>query len=67
MKLTFNGKNITSSGQLGREFEKSVRLAMDAQVKAAAPPGVKVRKTSQGYVAEGDANAIEKMADRLGK
>ncbi|MEG8220283.1 hypothetical protein OSJ57_06545 [Sphingomonas sp. HH69] len=67
MKLTFNGKNLTSPGQLSRELEKSVLAAVDRQIKAAAPAGVKVKRTSQGYVAEGDAASIQKMAKRLGK
>lgn len=67
MKMTFNGKTLTSSSQLSRELEKSVLSAVDRQIKAAAPTGVRVRKTSQGYVAEGDAGAIERMVKRLGK
>jgi hypothetical protein len=67
MKLTFNGRTITSPGQLSRELEKSVHAAVDRQIKAAAPAGVRVRKTSQGYVAEGSSDAIERMVKRLAK
>lgn len=66
MKLTFNGKRITSSGQLSRELEKSLVAAVDRQVRMAAPSGVRVKKTATGYVAEGDEKSIQKMMKRLG-
>lgn len=67
MKFTFNGRNITSPGQLSRELEKSVRAAVDHRIKSAAPPGVRLRKTSKGYVAEGSADNIERMMKRFDK
>lgn len=67
MKMTVNGKHITSAGQLSRELEKSLRQAVDRQIKAAAPPGVTVRKTSRGYIAEGTPDAIERMVKRFEK
>lgn len=67
MKLTFNGKSMTSLGQLSGELEKSVAGAVDRHVKSAAPPGVRVRKTPSGYIAEGDADDIQRMVRRLGK
>jgi hypothetical protein len=66
MKLTFNGRTVTSQGQLKRELEKSVRDAVDRHVRAAAPPGVKVQKTSTGYLAEGDESEVKRMIKRLG-
>jgi hypothetical protein len=65
MKMTFNGKRITSSGQLSREFEKSITAAVDRRVRTAAPPGVRVKKTPTGYVAEGDEKGIQRMLKRL--
>jgi hypothetical protein len=67
MKLTFNGKAMTSPGQFSRELEKTIRATVDQHVKSAAPPGVKLRKTREGYIAEGDADDIQKMVKRLGK
>lgn len=67
MKLTFNGKSMTSPGQFGRELEKSVLAAVDRQIKSAAPPGVRLKKTPHGFVAEGDADDIQRMIKRLGK
>lgn len=67
IRLTFNGRPITSQGQLRREFEKSMLAAVDRHVRSAVPPGVKLTKTSKGYKAEGDATAIERMVRRLSK
>lgn len=67
MKLTFNGKRLTSPGQLSRELEKSILAAADRQIRAAAPAGVKIKKTSDGYIAEGDRAAVERMVKRLGR
>ena len=67
VKLTFNGKPITSSSQFRREFEKAAKGAIDRHVRSAAPPGVRVRKTSKGYTAEGREADIERMVKRLGR
>ncbi|MES2288806.1 MAG: hypothetical protein V4530_03640 [Pseudomonadota bacterium] len=67
MKITYNGKRIISPGQFGRDLKKSVLAAVDKQIRSAAPPGVKVRKTPDGYLAQGDAKALERMVKRLGK
>lgn len=65
MKMTFDGRSISSSGQLKRELERSVMDYVDKLVRRAAPPGVRVTKTRDGYKAEGSANDIERMVKRL--
>lgn len=67
MKLKFNGKNISSRGQLSRELQKSFTAEIERQIKAATPAGVTVRKSTKGYVAKGDADLIERMVNRLQK
>jgi len=67
VRLTFNGRPITSQGQLRREFEKSMMAAVDRHIRSAVPSGVRLTKTSKGYNAEGSASAIERMVKRLGK
>jgi len=66
MKITFNGKPVRP-GQLGRELEKSMLAAVEKQIKGAAPTGVRVRRTANGYEAEGDKAQIDRMIDRLSK
>jgi len=64
--MNFNGKKITSSSQLKREFELAARKAMDNQVRRAAPPGVRVSKTAKGYKIEGPEATVERMMKKLG-
>lgn len=56
---------MTSSSQLQHELKKSIESAIEKQVRAAAPPGVRVTKTKTGYSAEGDADAVTRMVRRL--
>lgn len=67
VKMTFNGRTITSGAQLAREFEKSIHQHVEKTIRRAAPPGVRVIKTSDGYKAEGNADEIERMVKRLGR
>jgi hypothetical protein len=66
MGMTFNGKPITSSGQLKREFEQAARKAMDENIRRAAQPGVRVSKTRDGYQFEGSEAAVERTIKKLG-
>jgi len=65
--MTFNGKKITSSGQLKREFQLAARKALDESVKRAAPPGVRVTKARGGYKVQGPQKAVERMMKKLGR
>jgi biotin operon repressor len=64
--MTFNGKKITSAAQLGREFKKAARNAVEEQVRRTAQPGVRVSKTRDGYKLEGPQEAIERTMIKLG-
>lgn len=65
MAILFNGRRMTSGSQLQREFKKSLETAVEKKIKAAAPAGVRVRKASKGFEAEGEADAIQRMVRRL--
>jgi biotin operon repressor len=67
IKLTFNGRTVTSGAQLARELEKSLTEHVDKTIRRAAPSGVRVVKTRDGYKAEGSADDIERMVKRLGR
>ena len=66
MGMTFNGKKITSSDQLKREFQKAAREALDKEVRRAAGPGVRVSKTAKGYKLEGSEDKVKRTLKRLG-
>ena len=64
--MTFNGKKITSSAQLKREFERAARKALDTEIRKAAPPGVRLSKAAKGYKIEGSEAGVRRMMKRLG-
>ncbi len=64
-KMKYNGRTVTSSSQLEREVSKSLNNHVEKAIRSAAGPGVSLRKTSSGYVAEGTAEQIERMHKRL--
>lgn len=65
ISMKINGRTVTSPGQIGRELQKAAEKQIDEAMKRAAGPGVRVRKTRDGYVAEGPEAQIEAMARRL--
>ncbi|MFN3857311.1 MAG: hypothetical protein ACK4RV_06125 [Caulobacter sp.] len=65
IKMTFNGRRITSSSQLKRELERSFDKAIERHVRSAAPPSVRLRKTPEGFIAEGSEDEISRMVRRL--
>lgn len=65
MEMRFNGKKITSGSQLQRELTKAVEKHAETSLKRAAGPGVRVKKVAAGFVAEGDADDIERLRRRL--
>ena len=65
LKMKYNGRTITSASQLEREMRKSINDHVEKTIRRAAGPGVHLRKTATGYVAEGSADQIERMQKRL--
>lgn len=65
MEMRLNGKKITSGSQLQRELTKAVEKHAETSLKRAAGPGVRVKKVTGGFVAEGDAADIERLRRRL--
>ena len=64
-EMRFNGRKITSSGQLQREFKRSMEKHVEQSLRKAAGSGVKVRKTTDGFTFEGTPSQIERMKKRL--
>lgn len=65
LKLKLNGRTITSQHQLKRELERSMNAAFEASIRRAAPSGVQIRKSTNGYIATGPSDSIAKMTKRL--
>ena len=65
MEMTFNGKKITSGGQLQRELTMAFENHVEAELKRKAGPGVRLKKVANGFVAEGSPEAIERLRTRL--
>ena len=63
--MKFNGKHITSSQQLEREMKRSFEKTIEQGIRRAAGPGVRVKKTRNGFEAQGSPEQIERMKRRL--
>lgn len=65
IEMRFNGRKITSTAQLQRELTRSVEKHVEDSLKKAAGPGVRMKKTRDGYSFEGSPEQIERMKKRL--
>jgi len=65
IEMRFNGRKITSSAQLQRELTRSMEKHVEDSLKKAAGPGVRMKKTRDGYTFEGTPEQIERMKKRL--
>lgn len=65
IEIRLNGRKITSAAQLQRELTRSVEKHVEDSLKKAAGPGVRMKKTREGYSFEGSPEQIERMKKRL--
>lgn len=65
IKMRLNGRNITSGSQLQQELTRSLDKHVGDSLKKAAGPGVRMKKTRNGYTFEGTPRQIERMKKRL--
>lgn len=65
IEMRFNGRKITSTAQLQRELTRSMEKHVGDSLKKAAGPGVRMKKTRDGYTFEGTPEQIERMNKRL--
>ncbi|MDO8984391.1 hypothetical protein [Cypionkella sp.] len=65
IEMRFNGRKITSASQLQRELTRSMEKQLEDNLKKAAGPGVRMKKTRDGYTFEGTPEQIERMKKRL--
>ncbi len=65
IEMRFNGRKITSASQLQRELTRGMERQVESNLKKAAGPGVRMKKTRDGYTFEGTSEQIERMKKRL--
>ncbi len=65
IEMRFNGRKITSASQLQRDLTRSMERQVENNLKKAAGPGVRMKKTRDGYTFEGMPEQIERMKKRL--
>lgn len=65
IEMTINGRKITSASQIERELTRATERAVEDSIRKAAGPGVRIKKTRDGYVAEGSPDQIDRLARRL--
>lgn len=65
IEMRFNGRKITSASQLQRELTRGMERQVENNLKKAAGPGVRMKKTRDGYTFEGTPEQIERMKKRL--
>lgn len=65
IEMWLNGRRITSATQLKRELPRNMEKHIEESLKKAAGPGIRIKKTRDGYVFEGTPAQIERLRKRL--
>lgn len=65
IEMKINGRRVTSSSQIQRELKKAAEGAVESGLRQAAGPGVRIKKPSAGYIAEGTRARIDNLVSRL--
>ena len=65
IEMRLNGRRITSATQLKRELTRNMEKHIEESLKKAAGPGIRIKKTRDGYVFEGTPAQIERLRKRL--
>ena len=60
-----NGRKVTSASQIERELTKAAEHAVEESIRKAAGPGVRIKKTREGYIAEGSPDQIDRLTRRI--
>jgi len=64
-EMKINGRKVTSASQIERELTKAAEHAVEESIRKAAGPGVQIKKTREGYIAEGSPDQIERLTHRF--
>lgn len=65
IEMRFNGRKFTSASQLQRDLTRSMEKQVEDNLKKATGPGVRMKKTRDGYTFEGSPDQIKRMTRRL--
>ena len=65
IEMKINGRKVTSASQIKSELQKAADKAVESGLRRVAGPGVTIKKTAQGYVAEGAQDRIDSLVRRL--
>lgn len=65
IEMRFNGRKITSASQFQRELTRSMERQVENNLKKAVGPGVRMKKTRDGYTFEDTPEQIERMKKRF--
>lgn len=65
IEMRFSGRKIASAAQLQRELTRSMEKHLEGSIKKSAGPGVRMRKTRDGYIFECSPEQIERMKKRM--
>lgn len=64
-EMKINGRKVTSASQIERELTKAAEHVVEESIRKAAGPGVRIKKTREGYIAEGSPDQIDRLTRRL--
>lgn len=64
-EMKINGRKVTSASQIERELTKAAERAVEDGIRKAAGPGVRIKKTREGYIAEGSPDQIDRLTRRI--
>lgn len=64
-EMKINGRKVTSASQIERELTKAAERAVEDGIRKAAGPGVRIKKTREGYIAEGSPDQIDQLTRRI--
>lgn len=64
-EMKINGREVTSASQIERELTKAAEHAVEESIRKAAGPGVRIKKTLEGYIAQGSPDQLDRLTRRL--
>ncbi len=68
MGIKYKGRTFSSGQSLANAIKRDINQSIERKVRqAAAASGTQVRKTTNGFTIEGDAQHMDRFYNRLGR
>lgn len=68
LKIKYKGRSFSSGQSLANAMQRDMNQAVERKIRSAASAsGTRVRKTSKGFVVEGDAARMDRFHNRLSR